>query len=111
MTNDDDRARIPASLVRMFRFLGERCDVIPSAADKLAHRAAALSESFAKRASDPTRRGPSGALLAAMAAEGVDLADQDAMQAWIAAFNARPFEERDAILGMSLRAILEDETE
>lgn len=109
MTNEDDRARIPASLVRMFGFLGERCDVIPPAADKLARRAAALSETFARRASDPTRRGTSGALLAAMAAEGVDLADQDATQVWIAAFNARPFEERDAILGMSLPAILDDE--
>ena len=44
-----------------------------------------------------------------MAAEGVDLADPDAMQAWIDEFNARPFEDRDAILGMSLPAILEDE--
>ena len=111
MTSEDDRARMPASLVRMFCFLGERGDVIPPAAEKLAHRAAALSETFAKRASDPTRRGPSGALIAAMLADGVDIADQDAMQAWIAEFNARPFRDRDAILGMSLPAILEDETE
>jgi hypothetical protein len=111
MTSEEDRARMPASLVRMFGFLGERGDVIPPAAEKLAHRAAALSETFAKRAGDPTRRGPSGALLAAMAAEGVDLADPDAMQAWIDEFNERPFEQRDAILGMSLPAISEDEAE
>jgi hypothetical protein len=111
MTSEDDRARMPASLVRMFAFLGERGDVIPPAAEKLAHRAAALSETFAKRASDPTRRGPSGALIAAMVAEGVDVADPDAMQAWIAELNARPSEDRDAILGMSLPAILEDEAE
>lgn len=109
MTSEDDRARMPASLVRMFCFLGERGDVIPPAAEKLAHRAAALSETFARRASDPTRRGPSGALIAAMVAEGVDLADRDAMQTWIAELNARPFEDRDAILGMSLPAILEEE--
>lgn len=111
MTSEDDRARMPASLVRMFSFLGERGEVIPPAAEKLAHRAAALSETFAQRASDPTRRGPSGALIAAMVAEGVDLADRDAMEAWMAEFNARPLEDRDAILGMSLPAILEDEAE
>jgi hypothetical protein len=102
---------MPASLVRMFGFLGERGDVIPPAAEKLARRAAALSETFAKRAGDPTRRGPAGALLDAMAAEGVDVTDPDATQAWIAGFNERPFEDRDAILGMSLPAIAEDETE
>jgi hypothetical protein len=111
MTDEDDHARIPASLVRLFAFLGERGDVIPPSAEKLAHRTAALSETFAKRASDPTRRGPSGALVAAMAAEGVDIGDPDAMQAWIAGFNDRPFEERDAILGMCLPAVFEDETE
>ena len=111
MTSEDDRTRMPTSLVRMFDFLGERGDVIPPAAEKLARRAAALSETFAQRAGDPTRRGPSGALLAAMAAEGVDLADPDAMQAWIAEFNSRPFDDRDASLGMSLPAILEDEAE
>jgi hypothetical protein len=33
---------------------------------------------------------------------GVKIADRHAMQAWIAEFNDRPFEERDAILGVSL---------
>jgi hypothetical protein len=47
-------------------------------------------------------------LIAAMGAEGVDIADRHAMQAWIAEFNDRPFEDREAILGMSLPTILED---
>jgi hypothetical protein len=71
----------------------------------------ALSQTFAERASDPTRRGPSGALFAAMLAEGVDLADREAIAAWMAAFNERSFEERDAILGMSLPAMPSDEDE
>ena len=111
MTSEDDRARMPASLMRMFGFLGERGDVIPPAAGKLARRVTALSEIFARRAGDLTRRGPAGALLDAMAAQGVDLTDPDATQAWIAGFNERPFEERDAILGPSLPVIVEDETE
>jgi hypothetical protein len=109
MTRDDDRLRIPGSLARLFAFLGERGHLVQPLADKLARRAAALAETFAQRADDRTRQGPSGALLAAMAAEGVDIGDADAMQAWIAAFNARPFEERDAILGPSLPALPYDE--
>lgn len=34
-----------------------------------------------------------------MIADGVDMLDQEAVQAWIDGFNARPFEERDALLG------------
>jgi hypothetical protein len=39
------------------------------------------------------------AIVQAMIADGVDMLDQEAVQAWIDGFNARPFEERDALLG------------
>jgi hypothetical protein len=48
---------------------------------------------------DPARWGPARALSEAMAAEGIDLGDPAAVEAWVAAFNERPFEERDAVLG------------
>jgi len=34
-----------------------------------------------------------------MVAESVDISDQAAVSAWMEAFNSRPFEERDRILG------------
>jgi hypothetical protein len=104
MTNDEDRVRMPVSMEYLFRFLGER-DMLPPAAEKLARRAVALSDAFAQRASDPTRRGPSGALLEAMLDEGVDLSDPAAVEAWMTGFNERPLAERDAILGMSLPSL------
>jgi hypothetical protein len=108
MTSEEDRSRIPDSLARLFAFLGERGDLIPPMAEKLSRRASALAETFARRAGDRTRQGPAGALLATMAAEGVEIGDRDAMQAWIAAFNERPFDERDAILGPALPPVPDD---
>jgi hypothetical protein len=46
-----------------------------------------------------------------MLVQGVDVADPSAVATWTAEFNALPFEARDAILGMSLPANLEDEAE
>jgi hypothetical protein len=34
-----------------------------------------------------------------MQADGVDFSDPAAVQAWIEAFNARPFEERESLTG------------
>jgi hypothetical protein len=34
-----------------------------------------------------------------MSAEGIEIGDPEAMQAWMDDFNARPFDERDRVLG------------
>jgi hypothetical protein len=57
------------------------------------------AKEFRRAMADRSRRGPAGLIAAAMAADGVDLVDQDAVQAWIEEFNAGPIERRDAILG------------
>ncbi len=48
---------------------------------------------------DPALRGPARAVLDAMSADGVELGDEKAMQAWLEDFNMLPVEERDRILG------------
>lgn len=58
-----------------------------------------LAPEFRRAATDPSRFGPAKALVHAMMADGVDLTDARAVQAWIDAFNERPLEERDALLG------------
>lgn len=45
-----------------------------------------------------TGDGPAAALIRAMIAEGVDLDDQDAIDAWIEDFNALPYEDRERLL-------------
>jgi hypothetical protein len=54
---------------------------------------------FRRAVTDPSRFGPAKRLAQAMLADGVDLTDQRAVDAWIRAFNARPDEEREAFFG------------
>jgi hypothetical protein len=61
-----------------------------------------LAPAFRRAVTDPSSFGPAKAMASAMLADGVDLTDPEAVQAWIEAFNARPFEERDAFLPGSL---------
>jgi hypothetical protein len=53
---------------------------------------------FRRAMTDRSSLGPAEAITKAMLAEGIDPHDQGAVLAWIEAFNARPFEERDKIL-------------
>ena len=53
---------------------------------------------FRQAATDERSFGPAKAITNAMLADGVDLTDQDAVDGWIEAFNARPLEERDTFL-------------
>lgn len=58
-----------------------------------------LRPEFERRARDRSYWGPAKALCAQMEAEGVELGNQDALDAWLADFNSRPLAERDRVLG------------
>lgn len=58
-----------------------------------------LRPEFERRAHDRSYWGPAKALCAQMEDEGVELGDQDALDAWLADFNSRPRAERDRVLG------------
>lgn len=57
---------------------------------------------FRKAVTDPDKFGLAKAISNAMRADGVDLLDAEAVDAWMTAFNAQPLEERDAFLGLRL---------
>lgn len=52
---------------------------------------------FKAAATDQSNFGPAKALFSVMQADGIDIFDADECDAWIEAFNGRPFEERDAL--------------
>ena len=54
---------------------------------------------FQKAVGNPANFGPAKAMFTTMLDEGVDPADPKAVEAWMEAFNNRPFEERDALWG------------
>jgi hypothetical protein len=87
-----------------FRFFGETGRLGEREAEALAEQALSSGEEFAAEMADPAKAGPSRRLFDAMAAEGVEIGDPDAMHAWIDDFNARPFEERDRIVGPALES-------
>jgi hypothetical protein len=58
---------------------------------------------FKRAVTDHANFGPSKAITNAMLAAGIDLEDQEALNRWVADFNARPFEERDAFFGGPIR--------
>jgi hypothetical protein len=57
-----------------------------------------FTPAFRRAVTDESSFGPTKAITNAMLADGIDLLDEEAVQAWIDAFNARPFEERDDFL-------------
>ena len=95
-----ERALFVPSVVDVLAFLGAT-DCLPEA-DALAERALGHEQLVLERMGDPAARGPSGVLVEAMIADGIELGDADAVQAWMEGFNARPFEERDQLLGPAL---------
>lgn len=91
---------LPAAVQTLLRFLAASglldpaCSPVPvleTAIDRLAPE-------YVGAMGDPSNFGPAKSLFTAAAADGVDLSDQAAADEWIAAFNARPEQERRRVL-------------
>jgi hypothetical protein len=70
------------------RFVNEAADAVQT-----------FAEQFREAMADGDSFGPAKALMSALRADGVDPADQQAVDAWLAAFNARSEEERERLFG------------
>ncbi len=99
---DDEIAGFPEAVADALLFLGATGRLDEAAAEALAAHARELEVEFADAMADPARAGPAKLLFDAMTTEGVEIGDPEAMQVWLDDFNARPFEERDRILGPAL---------
>ena len=96
---DEDAAGFPDHVAEVFGFLAETGRLEPATAVALSAWARGHRDTFAAAMADPALRGPARAVLDAMSADGVELGDEKAMQAWLEDFNMLPVEERDRILG------------
>lgn len=99
--SEDERGAVVPALAALIDFLAERelLSVDSSTPTELHRKLDRLAEPFGTAIADPSRRSPETAMAYAMRAEGVDLSDEQAVHQWIEAFNARPQEERQALLG------------
>jgi hypothetical protein len=101
-SDDESLAAVPASVVaflifldQMGRLAGDRVETLTAAVELLRAR-------FEREARNPRNWGPAKAMVERMRTEGLDPAEPGALEAWMAEFNARPFEERDGVLAPSL---------
>jgi hypothetical protein len=95
VTADDETIAIGAEAVsRFLRFLADE-DVLDAPVPLASLEAAVqrLRPQFEQACRDPRRWGPAKSLVAEMEADGVDLADEHAVAAWIESYNAPLFNE------------------
>jgi hypothetical protein len=101
LADPEDAPGVTRAMSAFFEYLQERDLMDPgsSSVKRLQVAVRRHEQCLADGLANPAMRGPAGAIAAAMAADGVDMTDQDAVKAWIDEFNAGPIEQRDAILG------------
>jgi len=58
-----------------------------------------FADEFREAIEDEGNYGPAKSVMLALKADGVDLTDQKAVDAWLAEFNARPIEQRRGFFG------------
>ena len=91
---------LPAAVQTLLRFLADSnlldsdCAPVP-VLDEVIDR---LAPGYVAAMGDPSKFGMAKSLFTSAAADGVDLADREAADHWIAGFNARPEEERRRVL-------------
>ena len=97
--DDEDLLRVAPEIADFLDFLARR-ELLSG--DPLPHLQAAATElapELVDAMTDPANQSGAKGLVDQMRAEGVELTDEADVQRWIDDFNARPFEERDELLG------------
>lgn len=92
---EDEVERLPVVLRAWLRFVGEQRGFEVQLTDEMLAAVDEAAEAFREAMGDDSAFGPAKSIAAQMQADDVDFSDPDAVQAWIDAFNARPFDERE----------------
>jgi len=90
---------VPDCALAFLRFLDDRGSLSGAPIEHLAEACDELREEFREQADSPERWGMAKSMAMQMLAEGVDPEQPGATDAWIAEFNSRPRDARDAIVG------------
>jgi hypothetical protein len=90
---------VPDALRRFTRYAGRLKGLAEASIAETIAAVGGYEKEYLAVMVDTSRYGPARTIVAAMAAESVDLSNPAAMSDWMEAFNSRPIEERDRILG------------
>lgn len=99
--DDDEIAALPGVLSGWVRFALQKRGLAERFIAEAEEAVKEFVPEFRRAVSDPTSFGPAKTMMLAMRADGVDFLDQQAVDAWIADFNALPQDERDKLSGDS----------
>jgi hypothetical protein len=84
----DDVAMVPAALGPWVFWAGRRMDLPSEALQRTFGQVSALRPEFERLCATGERQSPAARAMARLVADGVDLTDPDAVDAWLAAYNA-----------------------
>jgi hypothetical protein len=87
-------------------FLDARGSLSGEPLEQLEEACLSLREPFLERVDDPAGWGLAKSMAMQMLTEGIDLDEPGALDAWMQDFNARPRDERDAIVGGAMDRML-----
>ncbi len=96
---DETLHAVPECVRAFLGFLDARGSLSGEPLEQLEQACEELSDEFLEHARDSSHWGLAKSMVMSMQAEGFDPSAAGALDAWMADFNARPREERDAILG------------
>ena len=95
----DEIEALPAVLTAWVRFALIKRGLEEPFVDEAVQAVDDCAEEFRGAMADESNFGPGKSLFQALTADGVDVLDQDAVDAWLRDFNARPEEERLGFFG------------
>ena len=97
--DEETLAAVPECVRAFLIFLAVRGSLSGEPLEQLEEACEELRDEFLECAHDGSNWGLAKSMLAQMQAEGIDPSAPGALDAWIEDFNARPYQQRDALLG------------
>jgi len=97
--DDETLAALPECVRAFLGFLAARGSLSGEPLEQLEEACEGLADEFLERARDSSQWGLAKSMFMQMQAEGIDPSASGALDAWMADFNARPREQRDAVIG------------
>ncbi len=97
--DEETLAAVPDCVRAFLEFLAARGSLSGEPLEQLEEACEELRDEFHERARDSSHWGLAKSMVMQMQTEGIDPSAAGALDAWMADFNARPREQRDAIIG------------
>ncbi len=97
--DEETLSAVPDCVRAFLAFLRERGSLSGDPLEQLEQACEELRDEFQQAAGDSSHWGLAKSMVMQMQAEGIDPSAAGAFDAWMADFNARPGEQRDAIIG------------